>query len=239
MKKSLLTIFILSASLFFVGCADDKARSQIADSNLRLSQLEQTVGVLGNKVSNQNVRDILNKIDDMQNQINQINGNISTLQHDLQIFKDTQTQLNQSFAKQIGVDINKESISADTNSYNSKVDDILQLSYKQIKQHKFEDAINNLKDIIDNKNIDNNKISVALYYIAIAYAASGKYKDAIVQGRKSISIDPKNPNIADTLFIIYVSQKQLGMRQSALNTANILKSKYPNSNASKKLSNIK
>jgi TolA-binding protein len=243
--KSLLTIIVLSASLFIIGCADDQARSQITDTNIRLSQVEQTVGVLGNKVSNQRVLDLLNKIDDMQNQINQINGNISTLQHDLQTFKDTQNQLNQSFSQQLGVDINKESNLSNSSSQLStdKLDNNLstnlQIAIKQIKQHKFEDAINNLKDILATERVDKNTNSVALYYISIAYAASGKYKDAIYNGRKSIEQNPNSSNVPDVLFTIYLSQRQLGMKKSAFNTANILKTKYPNSSATKKISNLK
>ena len=66
MKKSLLAILGLSANLFLIGCADDQARQQIADTNQRLSQIQQNVGVLDNKVSNQKVLDLLNQINDLQ-----------------------------------------------------------------------------------------------------------------------------------------------------------------------------
>ena len=40
MNKGLLAVFILSANLFlFAGCADDQARAQIADLNLKIAQL--------------------------------------------------------------------------------------------------------------------------------------------------------------------------------------------------------
>ncbi len=238
-------MMILSASLFIIGCADDQARSQIADTNIRLSQVEQTVGVLGNKISNQRVLDLLNKLDDVQNQINQINGNISTLQHDLQTLKDTQNQLNQSFSQQLGIELNKESGSStkvseiSTDKTDNSLISNLQIAIKQIKLHKFEDAINNLKYILSTDGIDKPASSLAFYYISIAYAASGKYKEAIYNGRKSIEQNPNSPNVPDALFTIYLSQKQLGMKRSAINTANLLKSKYPNSNATKKISNLK
>jgi TolA-binding protein len=233
---------MLSASLYLIGCADDQARAQIADTNIRLSQIEQTVGVLGNKVNNQQVLDLVGKIDEMQNQINQLNGAIANLQHDLKTNLDTQNQLNQTFAQQLGLDFNKESvitsntdeskINLNNNSSNSNIDlpDIL----KQIKSHNFRDAVNNLKYFIAN-NPDNIKKSLALYYMAIAYAASGKYKDAIYNARRSIELNPNSINIPDVLFTIYLSQKQLGMKKSALNTALTLKNKYPNSNATKKI----
>lgn len=249
MKRLLTIITVLSASLFLIGCADDQARSQIADTNIRLSQIEQTVGVLGNKVNNQQVLDLLGKIDEMQNQINQLNGAVANLQHDLKNYQDTQTQLNQTFAQQLGLDFNKESgtinnksivnnndsqvNNLDNNDNNSNIE--LQNNLKQIKAHNFQVAIDSLKSFIANNNNDNIKKSLALYYIAIAYAASSKYKDAIYNARRSIDLNPNSPNVPDILFTIYLSQKQLGMKKSASNTAFNLKNKYPNSSAAKKI----
>jgi TolA-binding protein len=247
--KSLLTIIILSASLFLVGCADDQARAQITDTNIKLYQLEQTVGVLGNKVNNQQILDLLGKIDEMQNQISQLNGAVANLQHDLQTFQDTQNQLNQTFAQQLGLDINKESgatnsnnvvsnsnnkVDLSTNDNNSNID--FQNILKQIKNHNFQSAIDALNSFISNNSIhDNVKKSLALYYIAISYAASGKYKDAIYSARRAIDLNPNSINTPDILFTIYLSQKQLGMKKSALSTAATLKNKYPSSNAAKKI----
>ena len=51
--KKFVDDFRIVSKPFLTGCADDQARQQIADTNQRLNQIQQNVGVLDNKVSNQ------------------------------------------------------------------------------------------------------------------------------------------------------------------------------------------
>ena len=241
-KKSLPIAFLL-ANFLLVSCADDQARTQIADTDARVSQLEQSVGVLGNKVSNQKMLDILNKLDELQSQIDQINGILANVQHNQQIYQDTQNQLNQSMEQQLQsvgatpID-NGASSSAPVGVVKAKPlsDDQTKLNstLKQIKAHKFSDAIKQLRNLIGTSK-DADIVANASYYLTVAYAANGEYKNAMWVGRKFVDTNPKNPNAPDALFTIYVSQQQLGMKKSAINTANQLKKNYPNSSAAKKV----
>lgn len=88
---------LLSANIFLTSCADDQARAAIGDTNARLSLLEQNVGLLGTKVSNQRVLDLLNKVDDLQSQLNDLNGEVSTLKQNQQSGLAMQEQINQDY----------------------------------------------------------------------------------------------------------------------------------------------
>ena len=251
MYPRLLIILGLSANLCLIGCADDQARAQIADTNVKLTQLQSNVGVLDNKVSNQKLIDILNKLDNLQSQIDQLNGNVATVSNNQKNYQATQDQLYQSIEQQIQdlqravgqpVGAAKKSSSApaaatsDDNNDNQAASDNNQLksSLRKIKAHNFPAAIKELKSIINNSQ-DDDVVTSATYYLTVSYAANGQYKEAIELGRKFATNYPQNQNAPDALRTVYISQKQLGMKQSAAKTANFVVKNYPNSDAAKKI----
>lgn len=121
MKKRLLTMLTLSANLFLFGCADNQARAQIADLNNRLSQMQDSLSSVDNKVSGQKSLDIVNKMSDIQDQIDQINGSVSTLSNNQKKFQNTQNQVNQSLQQQInGVSASSTVSSSAGRSNNNK-----------------------------------------------------------------------------------------------------------------------
>ncbi len=228
--KSLLVIVL--ANFLLMGCADDQARAGLADTDIRVSQLEQNVGVLNNKVANQKLVDLINKLDDLQSQIDQLNGAVASLQHNQQSFQDTQAQLNQNIEQKL----ESSMTFSQTTNVQSDNDERNQLvgSVKKIKARNFSGAIKQLNVLIaQSKHAD--VVGSASYYLTIAYAADGQYKNAIWVARKFINENPKSPNAPDVLFTLYLSQQQLGMKKSADNTADILKKSYPDSAATKKL----
>lgn len=228
--KSLLVLTI--TNFLLIGCADDQARARLADTEIRVSQLEQNVGVLNNKVANQKLVDLMNKLDDLQSQIDQLNGAVASLQHNQQSFQDTQAQLNQNIEQKLESSL---ALSQATNgqSDNNERSQLVS-SVKKIKAHNFSVAIKQLNTLItQSKNAD--VVADASYYLTIAYAADGQYKNAIWIARKFIDENPKSPNAPDVLFTLYLSQQQLGMKKSAASTAEILKKSYPESAATKKL----
>jgi TolA-binding protein len=253
MKKRLLIILGLSANLFLIGCADDQARAQIADTNAKLSQLQSNVGVLDNKVSNQKLIDILNKQDSLQNQIDNLNGNYSTISSDQKNYQQTQEQLIKSLQDQIqdlqqqlatskanasnvvtsSPKANSSQVSTTNDDQQNSINN-LKIALRKIKKHDFPAAINELKTIIQTSQ-DENVVKSANYYLIISYAANGQYKDAIGLGRKFVSSYPQDKNAADALRTVYIAQKQLGYKISARKTANMLIHDYPDSDAVNKV----
>ena len=244
MQKKLLTILGLSATFFLIGCADDKARQEIADTNVKLSQMQQNVDLLGTKVSNQKLLDILNKLDDLQNQINEINGNVDTIKHEQKTSIATQEQLNQSLQQQLG-----NSAAAATTTTENKAQVVsekvespkedntseeLKSAMTNIKKRKFPEAKKQLKNVIKTSN-NKTEVASATYYLAVTYAASGQYKSGIAAAKSFIEANPDNQNVPDALRTIYISQIQLGMTKSAKTTANQLIKQYPESHAAKKV----
>lgn len=248
MKRSLLAILVLSANLFLIGCADDQARAQLADTNARLAQMQQNVNVLDSKIANQKLLDILNKLDDLQNQINQLNGDVVALKQN----QATQEQLNQSIQDQIqslgghvttpnansSPSVASGAAASNTNSADEESeadnDTRLSLAVKNLKEHHFTTAIKQLKSIISGSK--NSSVTAdASYYLTVAYAASGAYKDAIIQGRKFVHDNPGSSNAPDALQTVFIAQQQLGMKKSAKNTAKMLIKNYPDSGAAKKV----
>jgi len=244
MKKSLLTIImVLSANLLLIGCADDQARAQIADLNNRLSQMQDEMTSVNSKVGGQKSLDVVNKLSDLQDQIDQINGSISTLNNNQKKFQDTQNQVNQSLQQQInggGAAIattagsNKQDASAV--SVNNSDDDkkTLKEAFAEIKNHKFKSAIAKLKDLTQNSS-NNDTIATANYYMSVAYAASGQYRNSIAVARRYLELNPSGHDAPNAMRTIYISQSQLGMKKSAQKTANELIKKFPNSDAAKKV----
>ncbi len=246
MQKNLL-ILILSANLCVLlnSCADDQAREQLASNDARLSQLETTVGVLNNKVANQKLLDIVNKLDALQDQISQINGTIATLQADQLTLKDTIAQNNKAINDDnedklkngddhtnVVSDLNVKD--TESEQYIDKENDALKLAVKNIKAHEFVVAIKDLKTIIKTTKNDNIKIQ-ANYYLIVAYAASAQYKTTIFASNQFIKEYPHDIHVADVMFTMYISQKQLGMNESAKKTADTIRKKFPNSPVVKRL----
>lgn len=243
MFKRLLTALSLLATFFLIGCADEQARTQLASTNAQVAQLQETVGVLGTKVSTQKLVDMLNKLDELQNQINQLNGEVETLKQNQQEYKKTGDALYQSMEQQVQTLQKVPSTQPTTPNVVAVVaapaqtadsTDDLKSALQKIKARNFPQAIKELKNIIDTSD-DPISVANASYYLSIAYAANGQYKDSIATGQKFITDNPDNSNAPDAMRTIYISQTQLGMKKSAANTASLLIKEYPNSDAAKKV----
>jgi len=225
-----------------MGCADDQARSQIAATNTQVTQLQETVGVLNTKVSTQKLVDILNKLDELQNQINQLNGEVETLKQNQQEYKKTQDALGQSLQQQVqssqkgdgAAPAATEAAPPPAANTTPATDDNLKPALQKIKSRNFPQAIKDLKNIISTSD-NPETVARASYYLSVAYAANGQYKDAIAVGRKFVADYPDNDNVPDAMRTIYISQNQLRMKKSAINTANLLIKEYPGSDAAKKV----
>lgn len=250
MKKSLLTILGLSANLFLIGCADEQARAQIADTNAKLAQIQQSIGP-SNTANNPQIT-TLNKLEDLQSQIDQLNGNVDTLSHNQKAYQETQDQLHQSVEQQVqalqqaaGQSVTspkvasapmgeikplKKSSSATTSANKSNLNSAL----KKIKNRNFPAAIKELKTIVKTSP-DPETAADAQYYLAVSYAANNQYTDAIATARKFVNDNPDNRFAPDALRTEYISQMQLGMKQSAAKSAALLNKNYPDSPANKKV----
>ncbi len=246
MKKSLLTILGLSANLFLIGCADDQARAQIADTNAKLAQLQASVGSANNNSNSQ--ISTLNRLDELQSQIDQINGNVDTLDHNQKSYQATQDQINQNTEQQLqtlaqgtGQTINAPHIASapmteikPASAPVSANKNELSSALKKMKNRNFPAAIKDLKNIIKTST-NSDSVANAQYYLAVSYAGNSQYTDAIATARKFVTDYPQNRYAPDALRTQYVSQMQLGMKQSAAKTARLLKQNYPDSEANQKI----
>ncbi len=241
MKKSLLAIFGLSANLFLIGCADDQARQQIADTNQRLNQLQQNIGVLDNKVSNQKVLDLLNQISDLQNQINQLNGRVTTLEQGQKTGQGDAGQELQSLDLRVSALESAINGSSSPRAYTpakatvaSGTNSQLQDAIKKIQSNNLTGAISELKDIMANSS-DKAVAANARYFLSVAYVANAQYKDAVSEANKFIAANANNKYVPDAMRVIYISQTQMGSTTAAKATAKRLIKSYPNSEAAKKV----
>lgn len=244
MKKSLLTILGLSASLSLIGCADDQARQQIADTNQKMNQLQQNIAVIDTKLTNQKVLDLLNQIDSLQTQINQLNGKVANLEQGQKSGSGDITQQLQSLdmrlsalenptaAKNSALVANKEAGAPVANSIDSSAE--LQSSIAKIKSNDLSGAISGLKQVIASN--DKQSAISARYYLSVAYIANNQYSEAVTEANKFIALaGSKNKNIPDAMRVVYIAQTQLGQNDKAKATANKLLKSYPNSDAAKKV----
>lgn len=238
MKKSLLTIIGLSANLFLIGCADDQARQQIADTNQRLSQIQQNVGVLDNKVSNQKLIDLLNQINDLQTQINQLNGRVSNLEQGQKTGQGDQNQQVQALELRVqaledAAGGSKAANAAKPTVVTSSSNPELQAAVKKLQNKQIPEAITDLQNIANGS--DKVAAASANYYLSVAYVANSEYKEAITQANKFIAENPNNKFVPDAMRVVYISQSQLGNTKAANATAKKLIKSFPNSEAAKKV----
>lgn len=238
MKKSLLTIIGLSANLFLIGCADDQARQQIADTNQRLSQIQQNVGVLDNKVSNQKLIDLLNQINDLQTQINQLNGRVSNLEQGQKTGQGDQNQQVQALELRVqaledAAGGSKAANAAKPAVVTSSNNPELQAAVKKLQNKQIPEAITDLQNIANGS--DKVAAASANYYLSVAYVANSEYKEAITQANKFIAENPNNKFVPDAMRVVYISQSQLGNTKAANATAKKLIKSFPNSEAAKKV----
>ncbi len=249
MKKSLLTISILSANLFLLGCADDQARQQIADTNQRLNQLQQSITVVNNKLTNQKTLDLLNQIDNLQNQVNQLNGKIAEFEQNKATASGDTAQQLQSLdmrvaaleggdtsakaVKSNAADMKPVPIVANANLDNPNSAKLLDSAIAKIKANKIPAAITDLKQVISSG--DTASAKEAHYYLSIAYVADSKYSTAVDEANKFISLSPKSKNVPDAMRVIYIAQTQMGNTTEAKAIASKLLKSYPNSSAAQKV----
>ncbi|MDD3266499.1 MAG: tetratricopeptide repeat protein [Burkholderiales bacterium] len=244
MKKSLLTILWLSASLFLIGCADDQARQQIADTNQKMNQLQQNVAVLDTKLTNQKVLDLLNQIDGLQTQINQLNGRVANLEQGQKSGSGDINQQIQALDMRLSALENPTSAKSNANAVTDKEvgaavagsdsTAMLQSSIAKIKSNDLAGAIAGLKQVAASN--DKQSAVSARYYLSVAYVANNQYSDAVTEANKFIALaGNKNKNIPDAMRVVYIAQVQLGQEDKAKATANKLLKLYPSSEAAKKV----
>lgn len=235
MKKSLLVILGLSANLFIIGCADDQARQQIADTNQRLNQMQQNIVVLDNKLTNQKVLDLLNQISDLQTQIAQLNGRIANLEQGQNSGQNNVGQQLQSLDMRVSAlesSPNASPIRA-TAAVVSDNSAQLQDAIAKIKSNDLKPAISELKQVM--AGTDKASAASARYYLSVAYVANSQYNEAIAEANKFINANANNKNVPDAMRVIYISQMQLNNLNAANATAKKLIKMYPNSDAAKKV----
>jgi TolA-binding protein len=237
MKISLLAILLLSANLLLIGCADDQARQQIADTNQRLSQIQQNVGVLDNKVSNQKILDILNQVNDLQTQINQLNGQIANL---TESSNSSQANIDQHLQ---ALDLRVQAVESTTGArpviMHSQAAGAtgqkseLQNAIHNIQANQITLAISELKQL----TLSADKITAqnARYFLAVAYVANNQSLEAISEADRFIAQSPNNKYIPDAMRVVFIAQAQLGNNNAASATAKRLIRSYPKSEAAKKV----
>lgn len=258
MKYRLLTILGLSASLFFIGCADEQARIQIADNQTKITRIEKNLDVIGAKVSGQKALDILNKIEQLQNQIDTLNGSLSTLKHQITENQNTQNGLYQGLDARLQAVENqvsnfsqrpRENSSQNSNedaSNNSTDNPKPNSSSAQVDSTAFQEGISYLQKKQFNlasekfqlaiaKSSKKQEVAQAKYYLSICMVAQNKYKEAISTADEFIVQNPNNKKVPDALRIIYISQTLLKDKDGATKTYNLLTSKFPDSEATKKV----
>lgn len=86
-----------------------------------------------------------------------------------------------------------------------------------------------------NKSAESKKYVLANIKIKLAYIGNKQYKNSIVSANKFIADNQDDTKVPDALRIIYVSQHNLGLKKEANKTLETLNTKYPNSEALKKI----
>ncbi len=209
MNKSLLTIIGLSANLFLIGCADDQARTQIADTNVRLSKIEQQLVNSDSTASNQ--ISTLNKLENLQNQINQLNGKVDTLSHEQKTQKETQEQMIKSLELQLQTQSNSNS-NSNSNPTNNTTNNSDKQTATDVDQDTSADKAVIVTPVTNNKaKSDNATNAKAKINKSLELIKQKNFPAAIKELKSLIKTYPKSDEAIEAsyyLSVCYLANKQ-------------------------------
>ena len=241
--KSLGLLLVAGLGTLLVGC-------QVRDDDpyaVRERQLEARVDRLDQVFKNQTLQGLSQRIDEQQQQIQQLRGEVEVLEHDSELDKKQQRDLYQDLDKRLqrlemgmgggtgGGDASVAPAAATDlatvpASTGGADDAAYQKSFNLLKQGRFNDAIKGFKTFL--KQYPHSTLaSNAEFWTAEAYYQTSDFDTALATFKKVLKDYPKSSKVPDATLKVGLCQYELQQWQSARQTLTSVVQNFPNTSA--------
>ncbi|HLW74595.1 MAG TPA: tol-pal system protein YbgF [Gammaproteobacteria bacterium] len=236
--------------LFIAGLGTLLAGCQVRDDDpyaVRERQLEARVDRVDQVFKNQTLEGLSQRIDEQQQQIQQLRGEVEVLEHDSELDKKQQRDLYQDLDKRLqrlemgmsgsaapaagtveapasttGQAASAPAGGADEEAY--------QKSFNLLKQGRFSDAVKGFKTFLK-KYPQSSLASNAEFWTGEAYYQTSDFDSALVTFRKVLKNYPKSNKVPDATLKVGLCQYELQQWQSARQTLTSVVQNFPNTSA--------
>ncbi len=238
----------LRAAFLTAGFAVLLAGCQVRDDDpyaVQQRQLQQQVDHLEKVLNNQSLSGLSQRIDDLQQQVQQLRGEVEVLEHDDELNKKQQRDLYQDLDKRLQkLEMGLSSTAAPAAATvaapppstaaatpGGGVDDAAyQKDFNLLKQGRFSEAIKGFKSF-EKQYPNSTLLPNAVFWTGEAYYQMSDFDTALATFKKMAKDYPKSTKLADANLKIGYCQYELQQWQSAKQTLNSVVQNFPGSSA--------
>ena len=213
---------------------------------VRERQLEARVDRLDQVFKNQTLQGLSQRIDEQQQQIQQLRGEVEVLEHDSELDKKQQRDLYQDLDKRLqrlemgmggsataGTAVAPAAatdLTAAPASSGGADDAAYQKSFNLLKQGRFSDAIKGFKAFLK-RYPQSSLASNAEFWTGEAYYQTSDFDTALATFKKVLKDYPKSNKVPDATLKVGLCQYELQQWQSARQTLTSVVQNFPNTSA--------
>lgn len=242
MKSSYLTLFLAAgATVLLSGCMTVRPDDPVY---IRQQQLTARVDRLDQVFNNQSLVNLSQNVDSLQQQANELRGDIQVLQHDQQLTKKQQRDLYSDLDKRLQkleLGLNAAAASSASNSAATQApsagsaaaavtaggdEAAYQQNFNLLKQGRYEDAINGFTDFIQ-QYPQSPLVPNAEFWMGEAHYQMSDFQGALVNYQAVVRGYPNSNKAPDALLKIGYSQYGMGNYKSARKTLDSVIKLYP------------
>jgi tol-pal system protein YbgF len=238
-----IRLCILAAALgtLLAGC-------QVRDDDpyaVRERELEARVDRLDQVFKNQSLQGLSQRIDTLQEQVKQVQGEVEVLEHDNDLSKKQQRDLYQDLDKRLqklemGLSAQQAPAPATLEAPPATTaaatpgggmdDAVYQKDFNLLKQGRFAEAIKGFRSF--QKQYPNSSLQPnAVFWTGEAYYQTGNFQTALATFKKMIKDYPKSNKVSDAALKVGYCQYELQQYTAAKQTLNGVVKDYPGSSA--------
>ncbi|MGH8370490.1 MAG: tol-pal system protein YbgF [Gammaproteobacteria bacterium] len=205
---------------------------------IRQQQLEARVDRLDQLFKNQSLTSMSQRIDDLQDQMRQLRGDVETLEHNVDLTKKQQRDLYLDLDQRLqklelstgGPKAGNDSSSAVTEPAASAADEhsAYQKNFDLVKQGRYDDAITGFTAFIQ-QYPQSELVPNAEFWMGESHYQEKDFQGALVNYKAVIENYPDSGKTPDALLKMGYAQYELKDWKAARNAFDTLVSKYPNS----------
>ena len=241
-------LIVAGLGILLGGCQvrdDDPYAVRERELEARVDRLDQVFN------KNQSLQGISQRIDEQQQQIQQLRGEVEVLEHDSELDKKQQRDLYQDLDKRLqhiemGLSGNASAPSAGTEAApaastaaaapaGSAEEAAYQKSFNLLKQGRFNDSIKGFKSFV--KLYPKSSLaSNAAFWTGEAYYQMSDFDTALATFRKVLKDYPQSNKLPDATLKVGLCQYELQQWQSARQTLTSVVQNYPNTTAASQAS---
>jgi len=252
MKKSQRIYFIAGLSGVFVCVASVYAAQapvvDITSSGARVRggpSMEERISRLESVLENRTLEEFAARIDSLQQEIQRLQGEAETVNHNIEDLKRKQRELYLDLDHRLrALETAQHSSSGDVAPVATNGDDRANYdtAFATLRDGKYEQAIVELQDFLK-KFPSSEHAANAQYWLGEAFYVQHRYDTALIEFERVVTRYPTSPKFSDALLKLGLSQYELGVWDKSSKVLNEVVAKFPNTSqaqlATQRLEQIK